>query len=67
MKKISGALDRARRLRNRVAHHEPILHLQLSDEYCSILSMIEWLCLATALYTARQSQFLDVLEDRPGH
>jgi hypothetical protein len=38
----------------------------LKDEYCSILEVIEWLCLATALYTARQSQFLRVLEDRPG-
>jgi hypothetical protein len=58
-------LERMRRLRNRVAHHEPILHLPLTDEYCSILNTIEWLCLATALYTARQSHFPSVFENRP--
>ena len=62
---VHQQLNRARQLRNRVAHHEPTLHLKLADEYCSILSMIQWLCLATALYTARQSQFQSVLENRP--
>lgn len=63
---VHRQLNRARQLRNRVAHHEPILHLQLYDEYCSILSVIQWLCLATALYTARQSQFQSILGHRPG-
>lgn len=62
---VHQRLDRARRLRNRVAHHEPILHLPLADEYCSILSTIGWICLATALYTARQSEFESVLNGRP--
>jgi hypothetical protein len=62
---VHQRLERARHLRNRVAHHEPILHLPLEDEYCSIMRLIEWLCLATALYTARQSHFESVLNRRP--
>jgi hypothetical protein len=63
---VHGRLDRFRQLRNRVAHHEPIQHLPLVEEYCSILEVLEWLCLPVALYTARQSQFLQILENRPG-
>jgi len=62
---VYGKLNRIRELRNRVAHHEPILHLPLANEYCSILEVTGWLCLATALYTARQSQFQQVLDARP--
>ncbi|MBO9878481.1 Abi family protein [Xanthomonas sp. D-99] len=42
-KSFSGPLARIRVLRNRIAHHEPILNWNLSKHHNEILGLIEWL------------------------
>lgn len=47
-KQIHKALNAIRRLRNRVAHHEPILDRDLEEDYKLIIALISWVCPHTA-------------------
>ncbi len=58
-------LDDIRFLRNRIAHHEPILHRPLQQEYGLVLTAIGWLCAATASWITHHSRFNDVYAARP--
>lgn len=64
-KQAHGALDEIRLLRNRVAHHEPILHLRLAEEHRLILDSIGWLCETTAGWVAHHSRFDTIYASRP--
>lgn len=53
-------------LRNRIAHHEPIIHSQdVLDEYYRILDAISWLCKDTAIWVSSNSRFVEVFNNRP--
>lgn len=52
--------DLIRILRNRIAHHEPILRQDLPHHYLRILKMIEWFCEETAGWINAQSRFTAV-------
>lgn len=64
-KRAHAALDEVRLLRNRVAHHEPILHLRLAEEHRLIVDSIGWLCATTAAWVAHHSRFDTVYASRP--
>lgn len=64
-KQAHAALDAIRLLRNRVAHHEPILHRRLPEEHRLILDSIGWLCTTTAAWVAHHSRFDRVHASRP--
>ncbi len=64
-KQAHAALDQIRLLRNRVAHHEPILHRRLAEEHQLILESIGWLCATTAAWVAHHSRFQSVYASRP--
>jgi hypothetical protein len=40
-------LDKIRRLRNRIAHHECIVHLDLQAEYTNVIEAVGWICPTT--------------------
>jgi hypothetical protein len=40
---IAGRLDAMRTLRNRIAHHEPILRLPLDARYTTIRELVSWM------------------------
>lgn len=40
---VARSLDMLRSLRNRIAHHEPILHRPLADAYGNCETMLDWL------------------------
>jgi hypothetical protein len=56
---IAMRLEGVRQLRNRIAHHEPILHYQLESEYCKVLEATEWICPVTAAWVGATSSFPD--------
>jgi hypothetical protein len=58
---VQGALNAIRRLRNRVAHHEPIMHRHLDEDYELILRIIGWCSRETSAWVASQSRFKQVL------
>ncbi|MEM8832557.1 MAG: Abi family protein [Cyanobacteria bacterium P01_G01_bin.19] len=53
-------------LRNRIAHHEPIIHKQdVLSEYYRILDGLSWLCKDTAVWVASNSNFIEVFNNKP--
>ena len=58
---VQGALNAIRRLRNRVAHHEPIMHRQLDEDHDLILRVIYWSCPETSKWVESQSRFPSIL------
>jgi hypothetical protein len=64
-KDVHRVLDEIRFLRNRVAHHEPILQRALTQEHVLVLTAIAWLCTATTSWVAHHSRFNVVYSARP--
>ncbi len=58
---LHGQLDRLRTLRNRVAHHEPILQRDLQTDYDRIIWILQMLSPTTAVWTAHHSRVPEVL------
>lgn len=52
-------------LRNRIAHHEPIHHLDLGEYFKTVLKLIEWTCPTTARWVRRHSTVQSVLDADP--
>jgi hypothetical protein len=63
-KDAHSALSRIRILRNRIAHHEPILHMELPDHYKTAIQVIEWICPNTAKWVQFHSRFEEAYETR---
>ena len=64
-KSAHAALDQIRHLRNRIAHHEPILSRDLRADHNCILEVIRWICADTAAWIAHHSHFETVHSNRP--
>jgi hypothetical protein len=62
---INTALLNLRRLRNRVAHHEPIFQRHLAKDYENLIQVINWICPETALWIDQHNTVQDVLRTRP--
>ena len=58
-------VGRLHRLRNRIAHHEPIFSRRLDLDYRDCLFVIGAVCPVTAAWAAGQSRVPQVLEVRP--
>lgn len=62
---VHGRLNAIRRLRNRIAHHEPIFHRPLADLHDEIIEAIGWICPHSrdwALHHSRVPALLTVAE-----
>lgn len=60
---VQARLNAVRRLRNRIAHHEPILwrDTPLDQTHEEILETIGWMCSSTAAWARHRSTLLNVL------
>lgn len=54
---VHGRFNAIRRLRNRIAHHEPIFQKPLLEFHSEIIEAIGWMCKETARWTAHHSRF----------
>ena len=61
-RRLHDQLNRLRRLRNRIVHHEPILHLDLRAHHESILWMLSLLSPETKIWVEHHSQVLEALK-----
>lgn len=59
-KKLSSSLKTIRVLRNRIAHHEPILHWNLPKHHDNTVQITRWLSPAAAGWSLRHSRFPEV-------
>lgn len=59
-KEFAGHLTRIRILRNRIAHHEPIIYWDLCKHHEHIMTLTEWLSSAAATWSRHHSRFDEV-------
>lgn len=57
---VHGRLNAIRRLRNRIAHHEPIYHLPMIERHTEVLEAIGWMCRDTEAWATHTSRFVQV-------
>jgi hypothetical protein len=63
--KIRGELETIRRLRNRLAHHEPIFDRNIADELERMLKLVELRSASTAQWVRDLEQVSSVLAEKP--
>ena len=57
--------DAVREFRNRVFHHEPILHRNITKEYSQIMELIKWLSPDKARWIKQYSRVMAVARQKP--
>ncbi len=57
---VQDNLLAVKNLRNRVAHHEPVLHLDLVGKYEAIFKAIGWMCPETEKWARAHSRFAQI-------
>lgn len=57
--------DAVREFRNRVFHHEPILHRNITKEYSQIMELITWLSPDKAKWIKQYSRVMTVARQKP--
>jgi hypothetical protein len=69
-KQIHGPMHQIRLLRNRIAHHEPLLrrpsaHTNLEQDYSMILQVTSWISPTATEWVRADSRFEEVWKNRP--
>jgi len=62
---IYNDLEQLRKLRNRIAHHEPVFTRVLADDYQKILRLVRYRCAATADWLDQNQTASEMIADRP--
>jgi hypothetical protein len=57
---LAGPLAPIRVLRNRIAHHEPVLNWDLAKHHAKMIELTRWLAPAAAAWCAEHDRFHDV-------
>ncbi len=52
-------------LRNRIWHHEPIFKRNLSEDYRAVMTTLEWICPATAIWVRPNCRVPALLREKP--
>lgn len=58
--RVHRRLNALRRLRNRIAHHEPIFHRDLETDHAEVIETIRWMSADTADWAMLTSRFPEV-------
>ncbi len=64
-KDVAQRLDRIRKVRNRIAHHEPIHQLDLADVHSDILTLLRWISSDLESWVQQGSRVAETLLARP--
>jgi hypothetical protein len=64
-KMIYDDLEQLRRLRNRIAHHEPIFSRVLADDYSKIVELVRFRCAMTAAWLEQNQTVVKTLATKP--
>lgn len=62
---LHGELEIIRKLRNRIAHHEPILTRNLNDDFTKIMEVIGYRCTETGGWAAACTNAYTLINNRP--
>jgi hypothetical protein len=62
---VHGRFNSIRRLRNRIAHHEPIFLRPVDVAHTEMIESIGWMCKSTAAWASHHSRFVAVFGEKP--
>lgn len=62
---IYNDLEKIRKLRNRIAHHEPIFRRKLNENYEAIIKIIGYRCEDTAQWLSLNQNVVSLLNNKP--
>lgn len=62
---VYAELEKIRKLRNRIAHHEPVFQRDLSDDFQKIHDLIAFRCPATAAWMLQNQRALELISSKP--
>lgn len=62
---VDSTAMKIRELRNRIAHHEPLIRRNLSEDYAAILRLLGWICPETREWVRKHASVPAVLRMRP--
>lgn len=62
---IYNDLEKIRKLRNRIAHHEPIFSRNLNEDYKAIIKVIGYRCEDTAQWLSLNQNVVSLLDNKP--
>lgn len=62
---LAQAASRVAWLRNRIWHHEPIIRLDLSSEYGTVITLLAWLSTPKATWVRTRSRVPELLRQKP--
>lgn len=62
---IYNEIEQLRKLRNRIAHHEPIFARNLTDDYRKILALVSYRCTITATWMDQNQTATSVIAAKP--
>ena len=63
--KIRNIIEPIRELRNRIAHHEPILKMNVKDTHQNMIQLTTLICKETAKWMEQNSKVNEVLDNDP--
>jgi hypothetical protein len=64
-KEAHNRLNEIRELRNRIAHHECVLHLDPARKYSNIVETVNWICPTTGSWIETNSSFPSICQSPP--
>lgn len=64
-KRVAGQIDAIRSFRNRIAHHDSLLNVDVPFEYRRILNVAEWIDPNAKAWLENLSQLMDVYREKP--
>lgn len=62
---MATELEKLRKLRNRIAHHEPIISYNLMDYYTSIQNLVSWRCPTTVSWMDSVETLTALIKQKP--
>jgi hypothetical protein len=62
---VFDQLESVRKLRNRIAHHEPILKMDLPTRYSEVLQALSWICPISAEWVRSTNCFKQRFHEKP--
>lgn len=64
-KTVASRFSEIASLRNRISHHEPVLKLNVSDEFHKIMEAIDWMCPHTGNLIRPHCRIAIVMREKP--
>jgi hypothetical protein len=64
-KSLHSRVKNVATLRNRISHHEPLIGRDVSADFSNIMTLLEWICPAKAVWIRPSCRVPEIIRERP--